>query len=132
MTDHSPADGESGFTLIEVLVAFAIVSICLASLYTAIGSHARSMAIADINRQTLAYARSHLATFGETAPAQQSPLSGEYPNGTRWRLTIGDIAVRGSTPDGSQRPFIVILNVFDHRGHDILRLTSIKMLTVER
>lgn len=128
----SPAgDDEAGFTLIEVLVAFAIVSLCLASLYSALAGHSRQVTVTDMHRQTLAYARTHLDSFGESLSVQDSPMTGRYPNGTLWRLSVRAISIGGAT-DAAARPFFVALEVFDRSGRSVIVLNSIKMLVVER
>jgi general secretion pathway protein I len=132
MIERSPGEGEDGFTLVEVLVAFAIVAICLGTLYAAMGDHARQTAMSDMHRQTLALARTHLETFGEAAAGQANPMAGDYPNGTIWRLSKRAIALGEGTTDAPIRPFLVVLQVYDRSGHRIVALNSIKMLPVER
>jgi general secretion pathway protein I len=131
MIGRTQNEGDAGFTLVEVLVAFAIVSLCLASLYGAISGHARQMAMTDMHRQTLAYAKSYIENLGETAAAQPGPLSGAFPNGTLWRLSTRPVAIGDAPTDASTRPFFVLLQVYDRAGHRIVALDSVKMLPVE-
>lgn len=51
--------GEAGFTLVEVLIAFAIVALVLASIYHAIAEAYRGEARAQAREQALAQARAH-------------------------------------------------------------------------
>lgn len=131
MSARSPGNSDAGFTLVEVLVAFAIVSLCLASLYSALALHSSQIAVTDMHRQTLAFARTHLDSFGESLPAEGSPTTGRYPNGTRWQLSIRAVSVDGAI-DAASRPFFVALEVFDRSGHSVIVLDSIKMLAVGR
>jgi general secretion pathway protein I len=124
-----PERSDAGFTLIEVLVAFAIVSLCLASLYSALAAHSSQIAVTDMHRQTLAFARTHLDSFSETVPAEGGATTGRYPNGMRWQLSARSISDAGAT-GSAVRPYFVALEVFDRSGHSVLVLNSIKMLAV--
>ena len=129
MTARLPERSDAGFTLIEVLVAFAIVSLCLASLYSALAAHSSQIAVTDMHRQTLAFARTHLDSFSETVPAEGGARTGRYPNGMRWQLSARSISTTGSA-ESAARPYFVGLEVFDRSGHSVLVLNSIKMLAV--
>jgi general secretion pathway protein I len=127
MIARLPGSSDAGFTLIEVLVAFAIVSLCLASLYSALAAHSSQIAVTDMHRQTLAFARTHLESFGEALPAEGGATTGRYPNGMRWQLSVRAISADGAT-DSPARPYFVLLEVFDRSGHSVIVLSSIKML----
>ena len=125
--------GDGGFTLIEVLVAFAIVSLCLATLYNAVGGNARQTALADMHRQTLAFAQDQLERFDEAgAGPDAAPGGGTYANGTRWRMAISPIAVGGAAPDATARPFLVTLSVYDRAGKRLVSLNTVKILPAAR
>jgi prepilin-type N-terminal cleavage/methylation domain-containing protein len=55
---------EAGFTLIEVVVAFAIVTIVLAALYQAIAGAWRGFARTQVREETLVLARAQLEAIG--------------------------------------------------------------------
>ena len=61
---------EAGFTLIEVVVAFVIVTIILAALYQAIAGAWRGYARTQMREQALALARAHLDAIGIEEPLQ--------------------------------------------------------------
>jgi general secretion pathway protein I len=129
---EAAGDSEHGFALIEVLVAFAIVSLCLASLYTAIGGSSRQSAMVDLHRQSLEYAEGHLQALGDSVMPGADALAGDYPNGTRWQLSLAPIAVGdAAAADPGPRPFLVLLQVFDRTGHRVVALNSIKIFPVQ-
>jgi general secretion pathway protein I len=84
-------DGSSGFTLIEVLVAFVIAALALGVLYEGaagglrVGLRARRVAAA------LSHARSHLAALGAGALAA-GEQSGDDGGGFRWRGRVTPLA----------------------------------------
>ncbi len=84
-----------------------------------------------MHRQTLAFARTHLDSFGEAVPAEGGAMTGRYPNGMRWQLTVRPISAGGAAGSAA-RPYFVALEVFDRSGHFVIVLNSIKMLAAER
>ena len=59
---------EAGFTLVEVVVAFAVVVLVLASIYHAVAGAYRGEARAQVRDQALAQARAHLEVIGIEQP----------------------------------------------------------------
>lgn len=91
--------GEDGFTLIEVLVAFAILSLALVGLYDTLGVAYRSANAARMQEEALAVGRSQLARIGADIPAKAGKLSGALSDGSLWQVVITEIAVnRSITP----------------------------------
>jgi general secretion pathway protein I len=77
--------GERGFTLVEALIAFAILAVTLVALYEAMGTSVRGMARASQLDEAVLVAESRLAELSllRSLPAQ---LEGES-DGYRWRVT---------------------------------------------
>jgi type II secretion system protein I len=114
---------EAGFTLIEVVVAFAIVAIILAALYQAIAGAWRGFARTQVREETLALARAQLEAIGVEEPLQPGERSGTYATGVAWRLTVepaGTASLRG-------RAFRVLLEALDIGGKPLLRLETFKL-----
>jgi general secretion pathway protein I len=87
---------ESGFTLIEVIVALAILAVALGVLFHVISD---ALDRARENRNEMAatsLAQSLLARTGSEWPLQEGEHSGSYSNGFRWRLQVTHY---GSAPD---------------------------------
>lgn len=79
---------ERGFTLVEVLVAIAIVSITFLSLAKVLAD-SRSLGLrAENMSQAISLAQSVLARVGADIPVRASESEGDFLGGFRWRLTI--------------------------------------------
>jgi type II secretion system protein I len=114
---------EAGFTLVEVIVAFAIVTIVLAALYQAIAGAWRGLARTQVREETLALARAQLEAIGVEEPLQLGERSGTYTTGVLWRLTVepaGTESMRGQA-------FRVLLEALDGGGKPFLRLETFKL-----
>lgn len=79
---------QSGFTLIEVLVALAILGISLAVLMHVFSEslHRSRESQAEMTASTLA--QSLLADVGHSVPLRPGDTKGELPNGYSWQLHI--------------------------------------------
>ncbi len=114
---------EAGFTLVEVVVAFAVVVLVLASIYHAVAGAYRGEARAQVRDQALAQARAHLEVIGIEQPFELGETTGTYVTGVAWRLTIAPVealAYKGQA-------FRIVLEPLDHSGHPLLRLETFKL-----
>lgn len=79
---------QRGFTLLELLVAFVILSLTVAVLMRSFGQDLRNAALTgDYTRATL-HAESVLAGAGVEQPLSGGDQSGEFKDGYRWRMTV--------------------------------------------
>lgn len=80
--------GERGFTLIEALMAFAILAVVLVALYEAMGTGLKGFDRAATNEAALLAAQSQLDALAAMPALGQKTLSGTI-DGTpfRWRAT---------------------------------------------
>jgi len=83
-TAHSLIEG--GFTLLEVLVAFAILAFALAAAYGVFSDASRSVASGERYGQALALAESRLAAIDAAPPGETWDGSGEYEDIYRWTV----------------------------------------------
>lgn len=78
----------SGFTLLEVLVALAILAVALAAVLAAVGGALNAAMRAEgLVRSTIA-AQSLLAGAGLDAPLRPGRQSGALPDGSGWSLDV--------------------------------------------
>lgn len=78
----------AGFTLIEVLVAFSILSLTLATLFSLLSTGARSTRVADEYGEAVVWAESKLAELGVSEPLRVGTRRGSFDARYRWELRI--------------------------------------------
>ena len=88
MKKSSKRSSQGGFSLLEVLVAFAILALTLGVLLRIFGGGARSAGLADEHTRAVLHAESLLATVGTENPVAIGELQGEFEDGYRWTLRI--------------------------------------------
>ena len=89
MSTHTMAGRQRGYTLIEVIVAFALLAAALALLLGTLSGAARQVrGSADAGRAAL-YAQSVLAEAGVGEPLRPGTSNGEFEDGRyRWALEV--------------------------------------------
>lgn len=97
-----------GYTLIEVIVAFALLALALTMLLGSLSGAARQVHWADGAGRATLYAQSLLDQAGVGAPLQAGSRSGDFEDGRyRWTLDVHPYVEAGATKpavtaDGSQ------------------------------
>lgn len=94
---------ERGFTLIEVLVAFAIAALSVAVLVRAVSTGMLAAHTARNYEEAVVRARSHLAALGRDATLVVGDRSGDDGEGFRWRLSVRPLAA-GALPQKAGSP----------------------------
>ena len=82
-----------GFTLLEILVAFAIAAIALTALTAAVGGSLRSSRTAGTTEQAISRARSRLDAASLAVPGERS---GDDGGGFRWREVVRQVGRSGT------------------------------------
>ena len=77
-----------GFTLIEVLVAFAVAALGLAALMQIFGTGLQSARISEGYARATLLAESKLASVGIEEPLVAGESGGDFGDGFRWRLIV--------------------------------------------
>jgi len=125
MIDRSRA-GERGFTLIEVLVAFAILAVGLGFLMHVIANVVGRTAEADLRVGALQVAQSLLDRVGVDVPLADGPSEGESADRYHWQLQIepyGEEEDRQNWPVAAHRVTVTVA-WGDHGG---LMLSTLKL-----
>ena len=94
---------DRGFTLLEVLIAFAIASLALALLFRATSDGLLSVRTASRYEEAVARARSHLAAIGRDVALVAGSSEGNDGSGYRWHLDVTPVATGQAVVVGPAR-----------------------------
>lgn len=103
---QSDERGEAGFTLVEVIVALAMLSIGLSLVLSLISGGLNRTGSAGRMAEAGSLAQSLLAQVGTDWPIKPDDRGGSSPNGYRWHLTMfpyGDPVTQNEMPVGLYR-----------------------------
>lgn len=117
---------ESGFTLLEVIVAMAIASMALATIYQTIGGGMRASARVKALQSVTIQARTHLDALGSDGTLKSGTSTGAYENGIRWRLGVTDLSTKIADAN-ALKPYWITLDTFDKTGATLFKLETAKI-----
>lgn len=110
-----------GFTLLEVLVAFALLAIALTLLLGTLSGAARQVGQADVRTRAVLHAQSLLTSVGIESPLQEGQQQGRWEQGRyQWQLQVRPYAearggsVAAAPPDALAGPRLVELELQVH------------------
>jgi len=93
---------DSGFTLLEVVVALAIAALAIVGLFQAASGGLLAVNTAGRVEEAVQRAQSHLAAIGRSAALIQGEFTDDDGGGYRWRLRARPVAARQVVaPDGN-------------------------------
>ena len=81
----------SGFTLLEVLIALVIASLALGVLFSGAVTGLRSTQISIHYEEAVSRSRSHLAVIGVGSPVTPGDQSGDDGSGFHWHVHIAPV-----------------------------------------
>jgi len=108
-------DKNAGFTILEVLIAIAVVATVLTAIGALTGSTTRGVRALEQHVVIVETARSVLATLRSSTPLSSSETAGEL-YGNRWRIGISPFPVGGVDPDSQWVPATVTVRVQSPSG----------------
>ena len=92
-----------GFSLLEVLVAFAILGLSLGLLLDIFSGGLRNVDSVQHYARATALAQSKLAALGEEIPFEPGEATGEWGNSYRWSVRITPYELEDDTTDAFSR-----------------------------
>lgn len=127
MSRRSCSDGAAGFTLIEALVALAIIVAVLGTIGSVIATTAKGTRSIDQRLALAGTAERLLADLPPRALLKPGRQSGEL-SGTRWRVDIAPMNVAGEDPAANRFvPMAVNLRLQRSDGAAI-QITTVKLV----
>jgi len=118
-----------GFTLIEVLVAFAILAIALVVLFQAFGSGSRAIETSERHLMATMLARSVLDDIGSETPIVAGERSDAIGDGYRWAIRTAPSPSIAPIKDGDwiQVPYVVEVEI-SWNDRPITTLTTLRLV----
>ena len=96
--------GNRGFTLLEVLVAFAIAALALGVMYRIYSKGTTSAILGKEYAAAVAIAESKLADIGVDVPLDTNDTSGTVNGKYEWQMTISDYKPDNEKDSGFEPP----------------------------
>ena len=116
-----------GFTLIEILVALAILSFSLAVIFTAITTSMRSRHAAHNYERATLLAESRISSVGIDQPLQEGTTVGRFEDGFGWRVVVSPYHEQG-VDSASLIPLVVTVTVsWDEQGEKSITLSTLRL-----
>ncbi|MBV8535051.1 MAG: type II secretion system protein [Alphaproteobacteria bacterium] len=78
----------AGFTLIEILVALALLGLTVGAIASVLGNSARGYNAADSAQTALSLAEDKLETAGVTGPLRAGQTEGQFDERFSWRVAV--------------------------------------------
>jgi general secretion pathway protein I len=117
----------AGFTLIEVVVAFAIFAVCIGPVLAAFAGATRHSHQARRQEMAVLVAQSVLASIRATEDFGQAVKTGSEGRGIRWRAEIA-AQTKTANVDGLLSVYSVAVSVFDVEAETpIITLRSLEL-----
>jgi general secretion pathway protein I len=117
-----------GFTLVEVLIAFAILALVLGVVFRTLASGLSHERTARLATARVLEARSIIDRLGIDIPLEEAVIDGELATGEVWTLTVSpaDPAADGEIPAGPLNAYVAVLRVDGEDGRT-LSLQALKL-----
>jgi type II secretion system protein I len=120
---------QSGMTLLEILVALAILALGLAALFNSVSLGTRTASIADQQRAATTAAQSLLAELGRSRPIADGISEGAFSTGQSWRLDIEPLETPSAAPPVLQGHKVMLMVSWPENGQSRSIALSTLMLT---
>lgn len=124
-------ESRRGFSLIEALAAFAILTAVLGQLLSGVSGGARNESRADFLQRAARQGRSQLESLGADGNMPIGVTEGRYDDGLIWRLSVtqGDV-IRGQPGAPTTMSYLVDLAIRRPNGEGAFTLNTVKIISI--
>jgi general secretion pathway protein I len=98
-TNSADRTGTAGFTLIEILVALALLGLVIGAIASVLSNSAHGYAAADNVQTALSLAEEKLETAGVTGPLRVGQTEGRFDERFAWRVAVTSYRDRPASSD---------------------------------
>ena len=123
--------GERGFTLLEVLIGFVILSVSLGAILSVFSSGFQTVTLSERYSRAVMAAESQMARFGHDLPLDPGTQSGDLDGGYTWRASIEEYR-EADWPPADSDALLVRINLIvswpSQGGSRDVALTSLRPL----
>lgn len=123
--------GCHGFSLVEVLVAFAILTLALGVLLPLFSNGLRSLSISEQYTRAAILAESRLAAIGRETPLEEGEEDGDFEQGYQWHTAVTPYEFVGDSEGTSPlvQAFMTTVDVYWQDGDKVrsMSLNSLKL-----
>ena len=122
---------QRGFTLIEIIVALAILAVALGALFQSFSTGLRATVVSDRQEAAVMLAQSLLDRIGQDIPLAAGEQAGVSEDGLRWSIAIAPspLIAPDRRADSPLLPFDVVVTVASDGGRP-LTLTTLRLAPV--
>jgi general secretion pathway protein I len=121
---------EKGLSLLEVLIAFAILGIVLTALLRVFGTGLRNSALADAKSQAALRAESVLASVAAEPVLRPGETEGDYGDGYQWRRTIRLYNDQQLGPEAATLPVVPMEIIAEVSWGGVFRPDKLRLATL--
>lgn len=127
-----PRCSGAGFTLLEVIVAVAILAVALGALLQIFSSGLRGARVAGHHAIATLQAESKLAAIGIETALEEGESAGEFDNGHRWRVTVRPYLGSGQEARLAAYEVVVTVSWGETGGPRSISLGTLRLVPLER
>lgn len=121
---------ERGFSLLEILVAFSILSLALGVLLNLFGGGIKLARVADDTARATELAESKLAQVGIVEPLSEGQTAGSFDERFRWFVRVQPYALANEEIDPETLPVHLYMVTVRIEWNDGSRIRSVNLATL--
>lgn len=133
---RAPRGRDSGFTLLEVMVALAILAVAMGVILQLFSTGLKGGRLAERRAVAALLAQSKLAAVGVESPLEEGQSEGRFERDYRWRVAIAPYQEQGreTLPEGGPAAYEVVVTVSwgdPDRAESSLSLATLRLAAPE-